>query len=194
MIVRENRRNGRMMQRNAEGSPGRGECLKESLLLWVANHLPRIRTLEPHRYRLLRLAGMDIPSPCLVWGPLTIRPIGGAGGISIGAGAFLNTEIRFGGADAGIEIGRKTQVGPRVSFETASHGLRYEPGHGRGHTGRPIVVSDEVWIGAGAIILGGVTIGRGAVIAAGAVVTDDIPPGTVAGGVPARTLRAVEAD
>jgi galactoside O-acetyltransferase len=56
------------------------------------------------------------------------------------------------------------------------------------------VVSEEVWIGAGAIILGGVTIGRGAVIAAGAVVREDVPAGAVAGGVPARVLRAAAAD
>jgi acetyltransferase-like isoleucine patch superfamily enzyme len=183
-----------MMQRSEGAAPGRGRCLKESLFLWVANHLPRVRMLEPRRYLLLRLAGMDIRGPCLIWGPLTIRPIGGAGGITIGAGAFLNTEIRFGGADAGIRIGRNAQVGPRVSFETASHGLRYEPGRGRGHTGRLIVVSDEAWIGAGAIILGGVTIGRGAVIAAGAVVKENVPAGAVAGGVPARVLRAPASD
>jgi maltose O-acetyltransferase len=194
VIVREKRRNGRMMQRSDRAAQRRGECLKESLFLWLANHLPRVRTLEPHRYRLLRRAGIDIEGPCLIWGPLTVRPIGGAGGITIGAGAFLNTEIRFGGADAGIRIGRNAQVGPRVSLETAGHGLRYEPGRGRGHTGRPIVVSEEVWIGAGAIILGGVTIGRGAVIAAGAVVREDVPAGAVAGGVPARVLRAAAAD
>jgi maltose O-acetyltransferase len=182
-----------MMQRSEGSAPARGACLKESLFLWVANHLPRVRTLEPRRYLLLRLAGMDIEGPCLIWGPLSVRPIGGAGGISIGAGAFINTDVRFGGADAGIAIGRNAQVGPRVSFETAGHGLVHEPGRGRGHTGRPIVVSEEVWIGAGAIILQGVTIGRGAVIAAGAVVTEDIPPGVVAGGVPARVLRAAEA-
>jgi maltose O-acetyltransferase len=184
---------GRMMQLSEDLAATRGACLKESFFLWVANHLPRIRTLEPRRYLLLRLAGMDIQGPCLVWGPLRIRPIGGAGGITIGTGTFINTDVRFGGADAGIEIGRNAQVGPRVSFETAGHGLVHEPGRGRGHTGRPIVVSEEVWIGAGAIILGGVTIGRGAVVAAGAVVTEDIPAGTVAGGVPARVLRAAEA-
>jgi maltose O-acetyltransferase len=134
---------------------------------------------------------MDIQGPCLIWGPLSIRPIGGARHIAIGAGTFVNTEVRFGGAQGGISIGRDVHVGPRVSFETVSHGLLYEPG-GRGYTSQPIVVEDEVWIGAGAIVLQGVTIGRGAVISAGAVVKDDVPAGTVAGGVPARVLRAVE--
>lgn len=172
----------------------RWTLLRESLFLWAANRLPRIRTLEPRRYILLRLAGMEIQGPCLIWGPLTIRPIGGASGITVGAGSFLNTDVRFGGAQAGISIGRDVQVGPRVSFETSGHGLIYEPGRGRGFTSQPIVVEDEVWIGAGAIVLQGVTIGRGAVVSAGAVVREDVPPATVVGGVPARVLRDVAPD
>ena len=96
--------------------------LKESCFLWVANHLPRIRILEPHRYRLLRLAGMDIQGPCLIWGPLSIRPIGGASHIAIGAGTFVNTDVRFGGAQGGISIGRNVQVGPRVSLRPLTTG------------------------------------------------------------------------
>ena len=42
--------------------------VSEGVILPVgANHLPRIRIFEPHRYRLLRLAGMDIQGPCLIW-------------------------------------------------------------------------------------------------------------------------------
>lgn len=52
-----------------------------------------------------------------------------------------------------------------------------------------IVVSDDVWIGYGAVILSGVSIGQGAVIAAGAVVTSDVPPYAIAGGVPAKVIK-----
>ncbi|SMG16927.1 CatB-related O-acetyltransferase [Fibrobacter sp. UWB13] len=52
-----------------------------------------------------------------------------------------------------------------------------------------IVIDDDVWIGFGATILSGVHIGQGAVIAAGAVVTSDIPPYTVVGGIPARVIK-----
>jgi serine acetyltransferase len=55
------------------------------------------------------------------------------------------------------------------------------------------VVEDDAWIGAGAILTDGVRVGRGAVVAAGAVVTQDVPPHTVAGGVPARVLREITA-
>ena len=53
----------------------------------------------------------------------------------------------------------------------------------------PIVVDDEVWIGQGATILSGVSIGKGAIVGTGAVVTKDVPPYAVAGGVPARIIK-----
>ena len=58
-------------------------------------------------------------------------------------------------------------------------------------TAAPIVVGKDVWIGAHATILKGVTIGDGAIIAAGAVVTRDVPPNTIAAGVPARVVKTI---
>jgi acetyltransferase-like isoleucine patch superfamily enzyme len=55
----------------------------------------------------------------------------------------------------------------------------------------PVVIEDDVWIGAGAIVLPGVTIGRGAIVGAGAVVTGAVAPFTIVGGVPARMIGAV---
>ena len=59
----------------------------------------------------------------------------------------------------------------------------------QGITTRPIVIADDVWIGANAVILPGITIGEHAVVAAGAVVTTDVPPYSVVGGVPAKVLK-----
>lgn len=169
--------------------------MRELLFLTLANHLPRLRAFDNLRWRLLRWAGMTIRGRCTVWAPLTVRPVGGARNVEIGEDSFINAEVRFGVPRDKVVIGCRVQVGPRVMFETASHGLKYVPGVGRGTTTAPIVVEDEAWIGAGAIIMQGVTIGRGAVVGAGSLVTRDVAPGTVVVGVPARYLgRTDEGD
>lgn len=58
-------------------------------------------------------------------------------------------------------------------------------------TFKPIRIEDKVWLGANVTVLQGVTIGEGAIVAAGAVVTKDVPPRTVVGGIPAKLLRAL---
>ena len=55
----------------------------------------------------------------------------------------------------------------------------------------PVVIEDDVWIGANAVILPGVTIGTHSVVAAGAVVTKDVPAGSLVGGVPAKTIKSI---
>jgi acetyltransferase-like isoleucine patch superfamily enzyme len=164
----------------------------EMIFLPIANRLPRLMVMDLVRYIFYKLAGIHIEGRCIIYGPLTVRPIGRARNITIGKGSFLNTEIRFGCPKERITIGRNCQIGPRVCFETMSHGLVYEPGKGRGRFSKPIVVEDEVWIGCGAIILQGVTIGRGAVVTAGAVVNSDVESLTVVGGVPARFIKGVD--
>ena len=164
--------------------------LRESLFLAVGNWLPRTRTSDRVRRYFYRLAGLHIGPSTTIWGPLTLRPLGSAGNVIIGAGVFVNTDLRI-GANGRITIGDRVAIGPRVSLETSSHGLVYRPGEGRGTSRAPIVVEDEVWIGAGVIVTPGVKIGRGAVVAAGAVVTTDIEPMSLYGGVPARRLRAL---
>lgn len=165
--------------------------MREFVFLTIANHLPRLSFFDRIRYLLLRCAGMRITGKCVIWGGLTVRPIGGVKNISIGKGTFINTDVRFGVPFDKVTIGENVQIGPRVMFETASHGLKYIPGKGRGTTSRPIVVEDQVWIGGGSIITQGVTIGRGSVVAAGAVVVKDVPADTVVGGVPAKQIEVI---
>ena len=166
--------------------------MREMIFLPIANHLPRLMAMDLIRYLFYKLAGVHIEGRCIIYGPLTIRPVGGTKNITIGKGSFLNTEIRFGCPKDRITIGKNCQIGPRVCFETMSHGMVYEPGKGRGRLSKPIVVDDEVWIGCGAIILQGVTIGKGAVVSAGAIVSKDVEPLTVVGGVPAKLLKKID--
>lgn len=166
--------------------------MREMIFLPIANHLPRLMAMDLIRYIFYKLAGVHIEGRCIIYGPLTIRPVGGTKNITIGKGSFLNTEIRFGCPKDRITIGKNCQIGPRVCFETMSHGMVYEPGKGRGRLSKPIVVDDEVWIGCGAIILQGVTIGKGAVVSAGSVVSKDVEPLTIVGGVPAKLLKKID--
>ena len=163
--------------------------MKELFFLTLANHLPRLRVFDRIRHIILRCAGMKITGKCTIWEGVTVRPIGGAKNIVIGKGTFINSGVRFGVPMDRVVIGENVQIGPRVMFETASHGLEYVPGKGRGTLSKPIVVEDEVWIGGGSIIAQGVTLGRGSVVAAGAVVVNDVASHSVVGGVPARLLR-----
>ncbi|GAB3105356.1 acyltransferase [Aestuariicella hydrocarbonica] len=170
-------------------------ALRELLFLTLANWLPRLTLCDKYRYLLLRLAGVKILKKGMIFGPLTIRPIGGAKNIQLGKKVFLNTEVRFACPESPIVLGDDVRVGPRVCFETVGHGLAHFPGGRRGTWTKPIHVGDRAWIGCAAIILPGVTIGEGAVVAAGAVVAEDVPAYTAVGGVPAKVIRKItEAD
>lgn len=167
-------------------------ALREAFFLVLANHLPRLWPFDRYRYLVYRWSGITIGDRSTLYGPLTIRPYGGSENICIGHDTFLNVSTSFSVVYDTVTIGNHVQIGPRVSFETMGHGLVFERGKGRGRTSSPIVVEDEVWIGAGATILEGVTIGRGSVIAAGAVVVKDVPAGVLVGGVPARVIRRLD--
>ncbi|MCA9936785.1 MAG: hypothetical protein KC415_22775 [Anaerolineales bacterium] len=77
---------------------------------------------------------------------------------------------------------------------TRKHGFAdvQRPISEQGYTNAPIVIEDDVWIGFQAVILPGVTVGKGSIIGAGAVVTKDVPPYSIMGGVPARLIRQRE--
>jgi acetyltransferase-like isoleucine patch superfamily enzyme len=107
-------------------------------------------------------------------------------GLDLGERVFVNQGCTF--LDhAGIRLAPGVMVGPRVTFITVGHPVDPEERH-RFLTGAPIDVGEDVWIGAGATILPGVSIGRDAVVAAGAIVTDDVPASSLVAG-PKGTIR-----
>ncbi|MGW5454524.1 sugar O-acetyltransferase [Nocardia sp. NPDC003979] len=108
-------------------------------------------------------------------------------GLDIGERVFVNQGCTF--LDyAGIRLGSGVMIGPKATFITMGHPVDPEERR-RFLTGAPIDVSDNVWIGAGATILPGVSIGRDSVIAAGAVVGDDVPERSLVAGPKASVLR-----
>jgi acetyltransferase-like isoleucine patch superfamily enzyme len=93
----------------------------------------------------------------------------------------------------GVSIGDRVYTSPFTQIIAVNHVFE-DPGRpfvDQGITAQGIKIENDVWIGSGAIITDGVCVGNGAVIAAGAVVTQDVPPHTVVGGVPARELKNI---
>ena len=111
--------------------------------------------------------------------------------IRIGKNVFVNACCCF-QDQGGITLGDGALIGHRVTLATLNHG---ETAADRGDlTPAPIVIGRNAWLGAGVTVVPGVSIGDGAIVAAGAVVTRDVPPMTVVGGVPARKLRDVRGE
>ncbi len=107
---------------------------------------------------------------------------------TIGKRTFINMGCRF--QDwGGIVIGDDCLLGHGCTLCTIDHD--FNPDRRGDMFAKPIKIGDKVWIGANATVLSGVTVGDGAIIAAGAVVTKDVEPDTIVGGVPAKFIRKV---
>jgi acetyltransferase-like isoleucine patch superfamily enzyme len=125
---------------------------------------------------------------------LLIPPFYTAGGreIRVGRNVFVNQNCTFYDL-GGLDIADDVLIGPNVSIITTGHPL--EPSQRRAATiGKPIAIGRNVWIAAGATIIGGVTVGENSVVAAGSVVTRDVPPNTLVGGNPVRVIRSIGDD
>ncbi len=93
--------------------------------------------------------------------------------------------------DTHIYIGDHTMIGPNCTLATANHPIHPELRSGGQQYNLPIHIGKNCWLGAGVIVVPGVTIGDNSVIGAGSVVTKDIPAGVVAVGNPCRVLRPI---
>ena len=111
----------------------------------------------------------------------------------IGKNFFANTGfIVF--DNAPVTIGDNVRIGPNVHLLSSNHAIDPEERNAGAMFAKPITIGDDVWIGAGAMILGGVEIGAGSIIGAGSVVTKSIPPMSIAAGNPCRVIRKITAE
>lgn len=112
-------------------------------------------------------------------------------GIATGRRCWIGVNAVLASGQGGLFLGDDVLIGPQAVLVTGDHDYTRTdiPATERSYTGRPIRVGSNVWIGTGATVLGGVSVGDNAVIAAGAVVTRDVPEGTLVGGVPGKILK-----
>jgi maltose O-acetyltransferase len=112
-------------------------------------------------------------------------------GITIGARSFVNFNCSMLDA-APIAIGDEVLIASGVQLITATHPIDPVPRRGAWEQALPIAIADGVWLGAGALVLPGISIGENTVVGAGSVVTHDLPAGVVAYGNPARVAREID--
>lgn len=108
--------------------------------------------------------------------------------ISIGDYSGIGINARIQGP---LTIGKYVMMGPDVLIYTQNHEIKdlTKPMMFQGETkASPVIIEDDVWIGARAILLPGIRIGKGSIIAAGAVVTKDVEPYSIIGGVPGKKI------
>jgi len=150
--------------------------------------VPRLRPFA------LRAVGFRIGPGVLMLGTPTITgPAGSQRNLVIGRDCVLNIRCHLElGADLVLED--NAGLGHEVMVLTTSH----HPGDAFRRWGvpfvRPVRIGAGAWLGSRSLVLPGVTIGAGAIVAAGSVVSRDVPPHTVVGGVPARVIRRLEPD
>lgn len=128
--------------------------------------------------------------------PITID-VGSEASLQIGADVYINSGTSI-FCRIEVRIGDRCLIGPDVLImdedgHPVSWGSRrdYWPKGRKGRIGAPVIVESDVWIGARATLLKGITVGAHSVIGAGAVVTRSVPPKTVVAGVPAKVIREI---
>ena len=159
------------------------------LLGGKATGLPRIG----YGVQILNCSGITIAANFQISRLATLAANNG-GKITIGKNTAINERAFIGASDNGnIIIGDNVMIAYNVSLRASDHvfGETNKPIKEQGHDGGSIIVEDNVWIAANCIITSNVRIGKNSVIAAGAVVTTDVEPNTVYGGIPARKLKDI---
>lgn len=156
-------------------------------LMTLLFSLPRYHFCSSLKAAFLRILGAEIGKKPTFYPGVWITP---ARNLFVGDNVdfALDVLITTGG---GVTIGDRVLIGYRTQILSTNHNIpnHRKPIFGSGHNKKPVVIENDVWIGANCIILPGVTIGEGAVIAAGSVVTKSVLPFTIVAGVPAKAIK-----
>ena len=140
------------------------------------------------RDKLLKEMFNEIGNDCYIQPPF--RANWGGKNVHFGNGVYANFNLTL-VDDGEIFVGNNVMFGPNVIIATAGHPIHPELRRKQAQYNLPVHIGNNVWIGAGAIVLPGVKIGDNTVIGAGSVVTKDIPSNVVAVGNPCRVLREI---
>lgn len=151
-----------------------------AILVWLANKIPNSYRLKSAKSLLLYFSGIKLNirdfyfiSPIFIDEPKSI---------AFGDKIFINSCVKFEGRGS-IQIGSNIQIGPNVVFTTTNHSIPE-----MNCNLKSIVLRDNIWIGAGSIIIGSVSLGPNLVIGAGSVVTKNFENCVIAGN-PAKKLK-----
>ena len=170
--------------------PGDPQILAEQMIclekLYDFNHT-RPSEMEK-RVRLLKEMFSEIGEGCYIEPPFHSN--WGGKHVHFGKNVYANFNLTL-VDDTHIYVGDYTMFGPNVTVATAGHPILPELREQGYQYNMPVRIGKNCWIGAGAMILPGVTVGDNVVIGAGSVVTKDIPDGVVAVGNPCRVLRKI---
>ena len=163
----------------------------EEYIGWVVRNFPSFEGMII-RYGFYRLLFKSIKSFAFIYPGVYFTH---TYGISVGHRFSINSGSIMDGR-GGINIGDGVMIGPHASIYSSAHDttLSDQSMSTRDHIMKPVVIHDDVWIGAHVCIPGGTLIGKGAVVAAGAVVVHDVEDGSIVAGVPARIIGKRQSD
>lgn len=144
-------------------------------------------TEQAKRRELLKVLLAEVGENCYIEPPLHAN---WGRNTHLGSNVYANFNLTL-VDDTDVYIGDSVMIGPNVTIATAGHPIDPELRRKVAQFNIPVRIGNNVWIGAGAVILPGITIGDDSVIGAGSIVTKDIPAGVVAVGNPCRVLRPI---
>ncbi|MNK75677.1 2,3,4,5-tetrahydropyridine-2,6-dicarboxylate N-acetyltransferase [compost metagenome] len=140
-----------------------------------------------YRIRYWRKKGYQISLKAFIARNVVIQ-----GRVSIDDGASISENCSFSGSSAGITIGKKVMIAPNCVIVAFDHGFSdiEVPMIDQPYVDAPVTIEDDVWIAANSTIKKGVRLGQGSIVGANSLVTKDVEPYAIVGGVPAMVIRS----